>query len=416
MQSAGFPTSPEGLDALQVQENSICPVQPEYDDEPITNTIQVIPSQLNTCPYSFTTTLPTFSTTTYGLLILASRYTRWTTIAPDSLIPTVVTQSIRQTILQQTPTIIRTNTNALKLSRDACSITSLAFTGLRPTECYEVFRASPLHTTFKLVTTTKYNYQQERAASNTELSSPLQALLHVMGAIQPATKWSAEERPNTITFTPLDVDYNPFRLQSMSSSLYLTHAESPRDSIRYLVRPPRLRSDLRGETFLAPWWRTAVLVQSSAALHLPSMYAHDSHTPQDYLLQALLVNIAMATSYLSSTNNITSDHATIPPIPIPTHDGSHIISHLRKDTSTQLTNFIILMASPHTHAMITTMDIQVKIRLSTVITIAGSHHRQIVHIQLNFHNRSILSRAYKRFFQNLFTQNIDSTIPIPKVL
>ena len=38
MQSAGLPTSPEGLDALQVQENSTYPVQPEYDDEPITST------------------------------------------------------------------------------------------------------------------------------------------------------------------------------------------------------------------------------------------------------------------------------------------------------------------------------------------------------------------------------------------
>ena len=44
MQTTGLPTSPEGLDALHVQENSIYPVQPEYDDEPITNTTQVIPS------------------------------------------------------------------------------------------------------------------------------------------------------------------------------------------------------------------------------------------------------------------------------------------------------------------------------------------------------------------------------------
>ena len=73
MQSAGLPTSPEGLDALQFQENLTYPVQPKYDDEPITITTQVIPPQLNTCPYSFTMTLPTLSTATYGLLLLASR-------------------------------------------------------------------------------------------------------------------------------------------------------------------------------------------------------------------------------------------------------------------------------------------------------------------------------------------------------
>jgi hypothetical protein len=32
MQTAGLPTSLEGLDAIQVQENSTCPVHPEYND------------------------------------------------------------------------------------------------------------------------------------------------------------------------------------------------------------------------------------------------------------------------------------------------------------------------------------------------------------------------------------------------
>jgi hypothetical protein len=61
MQSVGLPTSPEGLDALQVQENSTYPIRIELDDEPIAITTEVIPSQLRTFPYSFTVTLPTFS-------------------------------------------------------------------------------------------------------------------------------------------------------------------------------------------------------------------------------------------------------------------------------------------------------------------------------------------------------------------
>jgi hypothetical protein len=112
-------------------------------------------------------------------------------------------------------------------------------------ECYMFFRASALHTVHKLVTTTKYRYQHERATSTAEFSPTLQALLQVLDAIQPGTRWYAEERPNTITFTPLDVDCNPFRIQSMPSSLYLTHPENPSDPIRYLVRPPRLRFDLQ---------------------------------------------------------------------------------------------------------------------------------------------------------------------------
>ena len=52
------------------------------------------------------------------------------------------------------------------------------------------------------------------------------------------TKWIAEDRPNTITFIPMDVDYNLLRLQSMPSSIYLTHPEDPIKPSRYLVRPP----------------------------------------------------------------------------------------------------------------------------------------------------------------------------------
>ncbi len=61
-----------------------------------------------------------------------------------------------------------------------------------------------------------------------------------------------EERPNTISFTPLDVDYNPLQLQTMTSTLYLSHPESPRDLTSYLIRRPRLRTSLRGDTYWAP--------------------------------------------------------------------------------------------------------------------------------------------------------------------
>jgi hypothetical protein len=94
-----------------------------------------------------------------------------TTSIPDTLIPTIITQTIRQAIVHQVPTIIiRSNTYAPKLSRDVCNITSLAFAGLRPTEFYRVFRASALYASIQLVTTAKYRYQHERAASGVELS------------------------------------------------------------------------------------------------------------------------------------------------------------------------------------------------------------------------------------------------------
>ena len=172
MQTAGLPTSPDGLEALQVCENSDYPVHPEIDDEPITNITEVLPTQLRTCPYSFNLTLPTFSSSTYGLLLLASRQARWASHIPEVLIPQAILQPIRKALLHQMPTIIKSNTEPPKQSRDTCCITSLAFTGQRPTDCHKHFKAAALYTGYKLITSTEYRYQHDRAASAAELSPP----------------------------------------------------------------------------------------------------------------------------------------------------------------------------------------------------------------------------------------------------
>ena len=145
-------------------------------------------------------------------LLLASRQARWTSNTLDALIPQTIAQPIRNALLQQMPTTIRGNTEAPKLSRDICCITSLALTGRRPTDFYKHFTTSVLYTTYKHITAAEYRYKHERATSVAELSPSLQALLQVLDAIQPATRWTVDERPNTVAFTPMDVDYNPIRL------------------------------------------------------------------------------------------------------------------------------------------------------------------------------------------------------------
>ena len=198
----------------------------------------------------------------------------------------------------------------------------------------------------------------------------------------------------------------------MPCAIYLTHPETPTTNTRYLIRPPRLRSDLRGDAHWAPWWRSAILVQSSTSLPLPSMSAHDHDIAQGYLLTALTKGIEMAKSFLSSLTISPEDLKASPPL-LPTPDGAYIISHLRKDTSSQLTSFVISLAQPQAYAMLATLDSPIKIRLPTTITIAGSHHQQIVHIQVNPHNRSILGRAYLGLFQNPLTQTLNPEVPMP---
>ena len=84
-------------------------------------------------------------------------------------------------------------------------------------------------------------------------------------------RMSAQTRPPS---TRMDVDYNLIQLQSMPCALYLTHPENPSIATRYLIRPPRIRSDLKGDAHWAPWWRTTILVQSPTSLPFPSMLAH----------------------------------------------------------------------------------------------------------------------------------------------
>ena len=65
--------------------------------------------------------------------------------------------------------------------------------------------------------------------------------------------------------------------------------------------------------------------------------------------------------------------------------------------------------------MLTTLDTMVKMKLPATITIAGSHHQQIAHIQFNYYNRSILGRAYANLFQNPLTQTTNPTVSIPQI-
>ena len=108
----------------------------------------------------------------------------------------------------------------------------------------------------------------------------------------------------------------------------------------------------------------------------------------------------MAISYLTSINVVTPEYLTITPTLLPTPDGAYIISHLHKDTSSQLTNFVISLAHPKAYAMLVVIDKSIKIKLPTTITIAGSRHQQIIYIHLNTHNRNILGRAYAGLFRN----------------
>ena len=71
------------------------------------------------------------------------------------------------------------------------------------------------------------------------------------------------------------------------------------------------------------------------------------------------------------------------------------------------------MENYHSYDMLATIDTPVKIHLPTAITIACSHHQQIIHKHFNPNNKSITGRAYANLLQNPLIQTMNSTVLIP---
>ena len=212
MRTAGYLASPVGMNATTVVAISEDPPNAEIDDEQITTNTLIIPRQLATYPYQFRLTLPANSPATTGLLLLASRQAPWTTVIPDPFIPDHLPEDLRARLLQQTPTIIRTNNTPPKPVRDPCSIYSPAFAGLTATKCLHHFRGSVIHTLYKLLTAAEYRQPHDTATMAAHLSPPNQALLQAIDTIQPATVWSVGQQNNSVTFLPSEIEYNPLRL------------------------------------------------------------------------------------------------------------------------------------------------------------------------------------------------------------
>jgi hypothetical protein len=118
---------------------------------------------------------------------------------------------------------------------------------------------------------------------------PLRALLQTQNLVQPATHWTTDKRHNTASFTPLDVNHKPIRLQAMPLAIYYSPPDSHADTIKYLIRPPRLKSHLiKRDTFYVFFgarlsWYTPLsnclcppCPATNHSLHRDTFYTHSS--------------------------------------------------------------------------------------------------------------------------------------------
>ena len=70
------------------------------------------------------------------------------------------------------------------------------------------------------------------------------------------------------------------------------------------------------------------------------------------------------------------------------------MAHQKKDTSTQITNYIISMADSVASAMLSTLTDSIKVTLSTNTISRGQVRHQIATLNLTAHTTSILGRTY----------------------
>jgi hypothetical protein len=118
------------------------------DDEPIASGTYLASKHLKGTPHAHVITLPTFSSATYGLTLLASRQLRWSTTLPQTSTPTWILDNLRQPLLNQTPTITRGNVDRLIPAKDTCTIHSADLQGITAIVAFRLFRAAAILTLY----------------------------------------------------------------------------------------------------------------------------------------------------------------------------------------------------------------------------------------------------------------------------
>jgi len=114
------------------------------DDEPIASGTYIASTHMESVPHAHIVTLPTYSPSTDGLILLVSRQLRWAGILPTDSIPNWLPDNLRKPLLNQIPIITRVNTDRLVLANNTYTIHRREFHGLSARIALGLFRASAI--------------------------------------------------------------------------------------------------------------------------------------------------------------------------------------------------------------------------------------------------------------------------------
>jgi len=180
-----------------------------------------------------------------------------------------------------------------------------------------------------------------------------------MDSVQLASGWRLDDIISTVIFTPTEINYNTLRHRAHQYVLILQDPRSIQNTIKFAVIPQRNPTYLKGDGAWILWWRTALLVQSPDTLPLRTMEASCGEDTC-YLMDALQQTLHTSTAFRSSIRELQTSHTHASYNLRTAPDGAYILSHAKKDSSTQLTNFVISIENLVAYAMLATQNGPIK--------------------------------------------------------
>jgi hypothetical protein len=209
-------------------------------------------------------------------------------------------------------------------------------------------------------------------------------------------------------FTPTEINYNTLRQHTQQYVLILQDPRSIQNTIKFTVRPPRIRTHLKGDGAWNPWWRTALLIQSPDTLPLPTLQASCGEATS-YLRDALQQALHTSAAFLSSIRELQTAHTQATYNLRAAPDGAYILSRAKKDSPTQLTDFVISIEDPVAYGMLATHNDPIKTSLNTTTTSKGQTRQQITPVNITAHMRSVLGRTYWQLLTNPNITQLNAT-------
>ena len=141
------------------------------------------------------------------------------------------------------------------------------------------------------------------------------------------------------------------------------------------------------------------MVQSPDTLPLQTLEAPCGE-PTSYQGEALNLTLQASIASLPSIYKLQAVHSHSTILLRAAPDGTYILSHAKKDNSTQNTNFVVSIEDPVAYAMLATQNDPIKTTLKTNTTSRRQTRQQITPINITTHTRSVLGRIYWQLLTN----------------